>query len=262
MSRGKHQQVRVRKNGVVVFSEGVSLKRLSFAASIATAVVLFTTAPAHSASLPQMIATSAQGVASSMSSVGYCFRGVKRALRKVGITLTGGEAYMAKNQLAGSEEFQQVSINNLHVGDILVHGASARHPHGHIAVYLGNGKEASDHIGHLITGARYGGTTVWRVRPEVATATAPAAADAPVVAEAAPSAPEMLDVDAVTANASLAPANDDDAVANVPAVSPAPHPLDISADFSNAMLQVVQLAQSAQINIGQALSDAVGVFGS
>jgi hypothetical protein len=249
------------------------LKRLSFAASIATAVVLFTTAPAQSATLPQMIATSATGVASSMSSVGYCFRGVKRALRKVGITLTGGEAYMARNQFASSDEFQQVSLKTLKVGDILVHGASSRHPHGHIAVYLGNGKEASDHIGHLITGARYGGTTVWRARTEVASAPV---AEAPVLAEAftQPAAePEVLtDVESVTASAAPAAAPIAApveapaplvATANVPNVSPAPvHAIDLTNDLSNALLQVVQLAQSAQINIGQALSDAVDVFGS
>jgi hypothetical protein len=45
----------------------------------------------------------------------------------------------------------------------MVHGKSSKHPHGHIAVYLGNEKEASDHVGKVIRKGRYGGTTVFRM---------------------------------------------------------------------------------------------------
>jgi cell wall-associated NlpC family hydrolase len=97
-----------------------------------------------------------------MSSIGYCFRGVKRALNRVGVTLTGTAAYMARTQLAADNRFQMVSINQLRRGDILVHDRSAAHPYGHIAVYLGNGQEASDHVQHLVLGGRYGKTVAFR----------------------------------------------------------------------------------------------------
>jgi hypothetical protein len=124
-----------------------------------------------------------------MGSVGYCYRGVKRALKKAGVTLSGGSAFMAKGQLEDDERFRKVPLSKVQKGDILVHGKSKAHPHGHIAVYLGNGKEASDHIGKLITGRRYGGTTVFR----------PVAVEAPVVAAAEPkveavTAPENVEV--------------------------------------------------------------------
>lgn len=97
-----------------------------------------------------------------MKSVGYCFRGVKRALKKVGVKLDGNSAHQAKAQLSSDSRFKKVPMSKLREGDILVHGKSRRHPHGHIAVYLGNKKEASDHIGKLVTGRFYGGTTVFR----------------------------------------------------------------------------------------------------
>jgi hypothetical protein len=279
------------------------LKRLSFAASAAATFILVTNSTPSFAigidtttsPLAGEIARSARGVASSMGSVGYCFRGVKRALKRVGFTLVGGEAYMAKEQLADNPQFEQVPLKDLHIGDVLVHGASARHPHGHIAVYLGDGREASDHLGRLITGARYGGTTVWRVKPE--------APEAPEVAvQPAESLDHSYDVDAMNnaeANADAAaeavatptevseqPATDDgnlpvaDAeqpqtapvvatvptvptVINVPSITSAqPHQIDITNTISSAMMQVVQMAQSAQINLTQALADAVGALTS
>lgn len=121
--------------------------------------------------LGSKIAKSATAIASDMNSKGYCYRGVKRALKTVGVKLTGGSAYMAKAQLLKDKRFQVISkapklkkqdLNSLRKGDILVHGKSKRHPNGHIAVYLGNNKEASDHIQKLVTGASYSSTTVFR----------------------------------------------------------------------------------------------------
>jgi hypothetical protein len=178
---------------------------------------------------------------------------------------------MAKNQLDNNDQFKRVSIKSLHVGDILVHGASARHPHGHIAVYLGNGKEASDHIGRLITGARYGGTTVFRAVAPTAVASADVTPSVPQAAEVdsanqAPVEAPITDVESVpTAQAvdATQTAEEPVATANVPAVSPAPvHPLDLSTPLSSALIKVVEIAQSAQINIGQALADAIGAFSS
>lgn len=250
--------MRVRKELVVVLNEVVSLKRLSIAASIASFILFTTVVPSEARSnstasneaptvFAQEIAGSARTVARSMGSVGYCFRGVKRALRKVGVSLEGSSAYMAKSQLADNERFARVSINDLRIGDILVHGASARHPHGHIAVYLGNGKEASDHIGRLITGARYGGTTVFRAVPEtvIATAEVPASPAAPVEATVAAvdiqtaTVPPVVTEEATIAEAVEAPAQS----------------IDLSTHLSNALLNLVDIAQSA-------IADAVQVFSS
>jgi hypothetical protein len=251
-------------------TEGVSVKRLSFAAFISTSVVLLTTlTPAEAAPMPKMIASSARGVASSMSSVGYCFRGVKRALKRVGIVLTGSDAYMAKSQLATDERFQRVSLDNLKTGDILVHGASAAHPHGHIAVYLGDGREASDHIGRLITGRRYGGTTVWRVRDNAQIAqAAPQPEPTAVVAQAAAPVAEAPVVEAPLAEAPAAGAPAVEAAVASPVVldltaqaAPTEAPQVIASamptNWSNAFMQMLQMAQSAQINLAQALQDAV-----
>jgi len=100
--------------------------------------------------------------ANAHHSVGWCYAGVADALDKIGVHLHGEYAYMAKDQLLHDKRFQVVSINDLRPGDVLVHGASGAHTSGHIAVYLGRGQEASDHIQSLIRGQGYGGTTVFR----------------------------------------------------------------------------------------------------
>src|SRR5581483_4916029 len=110
----------------------------------------------------RLIVNSAKHVAERMHSIGWCFSGVATALDRIGVHLHGKSAYMAKDQLLCDSRFTPVSINNLKPGDILVHGRNGNHKNGHIAVYLGNGMEASDHIQHLIAGNGYGGTTVFR----------------------------------------------------------------------------------------------------
>jgi hypothetical protein len=112
------------------------------------------------------IATAAASMANRMDSRGYCYRGVKRALCPLGIELSGQSAYMAKNILKEDKRFKVVGVNefdNLLPGDILVHGKSKAHPNGHIAVYLGNGQEASDHVQGLVTSPRYGGAVIFRM---------------------------------------------------------------------------------------------------
>lgn len=108
------------------------------------------------------IVDSARKMALKMDSNGYCYRGVKRALKPLGIVLAGNAAWMAKEQLFDDGRFHTVSSQDLQPGDILVHQASAAHKYGHIAVYLGEGKEASDHIQKVVVGGRYGGLTVFR----------------------------------------------------------------------------------------------------
>jgi hypothetical protein len=117
-----------------------------------------------SAILSRKIAETARCVATRRRSVGYCFRGVKRALGSMGVTLTGHAAWMAREQLQRDARFTEVPMKDLQVGDILVHGRNRSHPYGHIAVYLGDNKEASDHVQKLVRGITYGGTTVFRVR--------------------------------------------------------------------------------------------------
>jgi hypothetical protein len=112
------------------------------------------------------IAASAKCVANKMDSNGYCYRGVKRALKPFGVHLEGQSAYMAKDMLKEDPRFKVVAVNefdNLLPGDILVHGKSKAHRNGHIAVYLGNGKEASDHVQKLVTSRRYGTSVVFRI---------------------------------------------------------------------------------------------------
>jgi hypothetical protein len=157
------------------------LKRLSLAAPVALATLFLTTQTTALAILPgshpnpvykfrtapvkalaQRIASRARQQATAMCSVGYCYRGVKRALSAVGVPLSGTAAWMAGEQLRRDGRFVTVPLNALREGDILVHGRSAAHPYGHIAVYLGGGEEASDHVQKLVLGGRYGRTTVFR----------------------------------------------------------------------------------------------------
>jgi hypothetical protein len=305
------------------------LKRLSFVASIAATFVLLTTNvpadavkkadnPAHKPNkISGTIASSARAVASSMGSVGYCFRGVKRALRKVGVELHGGQAFMAKGQLESHGGFRKVPMKNLQPGDILVHGKSGAHPHGHIAVYLGNGKEASDHIGKLVTGRRYGGTTVFRAvtndlasasrkTPAAVVAKAPAKTPAAVVAKAPAKTPAAVVATATSQEqqpvlvaaseskatvqlASAAPLATEHAAEQAAQIAAAniaqqeaaeatevveapqavvaaqPQPqqsFQLPNELSTALLKVVEIAQSAHINLTNALAEAVGAISS
>lgn len=106
----------------------------------------------------------ARASAESRNTVGWCYAGVADALDQIGVHLSGMSAYMAADQLAADGRFKEVGMSQLQPGDVLVHGASASHENGHIAVYLGDGQEASDHIQGLITGQGYGGTRVFRLR--------------------------------------------------------------------------------------------------
>jgi hypothetical protein len=113
------------------------------------------------------IASRARLVAQRTRTMGWCYKAVKGALKPFGILLKGGAAWMAKEQLEGDDRFITTSLDDLKPGDILVHGKSEGHPYGHIAVYLGNEEEASDHVQPLITGEAYGGTTVFRLKAPV-----------------------------------------------------------------------------------------------
>jgi cell wall-associated NlpC family hydrolase len=104
-----------------------------------------------------------------MGSVGYCKKGVRQALEPFGIHLQGSYAKDSAQQLASNPRVKEVSTNDLRPGDVLVHQPAGhgrtigQRYAGHIAVYLGHGQEASDHVQHLIKGEGYGGTRAFRI---------------------------------------------------------------------------------------------------
>lgn len=87
---------------------------------------------------------------------GYCYKWVGKALAKHGVNVHGASAYMAADQLAKSDKFREVSVQpkdlaKLPAGAVVVWNKGAGHPHGHISIALGNGKEASDKLRTQIT---------------------------------------------------------------------------------------------------------------
>lgn len=108
--------------------------------------------------LGNSLANIANKNAKQMNTVGYCARGTNRALEQAG--LTNGEtrvasAFQADGLLSKHKNFKEVKVSkdelkNLPAGCVIVWQASAGHKHGHIAVTLGNGKEASDHVQNLV----------------------------------------------------------------------------------------------------------------
>ncbi len=110
-------------------------------------------------STAQHLANVARQVASSMDTRGWCARGVMTALEKAGLKVPRvPSAWMAASKLAADPRFREVKLTDAEIkklppGAIIVSGAfnSPTNPHGHIAVSLGNGKEASDHIANIRT---------------------------------------------------------------------------------------------------------------
>lgn len=87
---------------------------------------------------------------------GWCLRDVSRALSKVGINVSGASAYMAADQLANNPKVKEIKassseLSKLPPGAIVVWDKGPGHPHGHISIALGNGKEASDLVRNQIT---------------------------------------------------------------------------------------------------------------
>jgi hypothetical protein len=87
---------------------------------------------------------------------GYCYKWVAQALRKFGVNVSGASAYMGADQLAKNPKFREVSVQpkdlpKLPAGAVVVWNKGPGHPHGHISIALGNGKEASDKLRTQIT---------------------------------------------------------------------------------------------------------------
>jgi hypothetical protein len=97
------------------------------------------------------LAAAAEKEAKAEGTTGWCYRGVSRALKSIGVSATGESAYMAADQLARNPKFKEVSVPNdklssLPPGAVVVWNKGPGHQHGHISVALGDGREASDHV--------------------------------------------------------------------------------------------------------------------
>jgi peptidoglycan hydrolase-like protein with peptidoglycan-binding domain len=128
--------------------------------------------PPAGASTPfsRQIAATARAIASARGTFGSCYNAVADAIEKhTGTFLYGGHAYMSAEQFAAHPRFKEIAVpnnmNELPVGAVVVWDRAAnpanRHrgggwTSGHIAVYLGNGQEASDHIAPQMQ-THYGG---------------------------------------------------------------------------------------------------------
>ncbi len=101
------------------------------------------------------LASAAEQTANSMGTTGWCLKGVNNTLEKVyGFRLSYNSAYQAIPALQSRSDFVEVTnqyenaseLVNLPEGAIVVWENSSNHPHGHISIALGDGREASDHI--------------------------------------------------------------------------------------------------------------------
>lgn len=101
------------------------------------------------------LASAAESMASSMGTTGWCLKGVNNTLEQVyGFRLSYNSAYQAIPDLQSRSDFTEVTnqyksasdLVNLPAGAIVVWENSSNHPHGHISIALGDGREASDHI--------------------------------------------------------------------------------------------------------------------
>lgn len=114
------------------------------------------TGPVSGSAAGKKLAQAAENTANNMHSTGWCYRGVSQSLRSIGVTATGASAYMAADQLAKNPKMREIQVAakdlpKLPAGAVVVWNRSSAHPHGHISVALGNGKEASDHIQNQMT---------------------------------------------------------------------------------------------------------------
>lgn len=109
--------------------------------------------------LANKLANIAEKNAYKTNTVGWCARGTNDALEMAG--LSKGEtrvasAYQAEDKLRNHKNFREVAVSRedlakLPAGCVIVWQASPGRPHGHIAVTLGDGREASDHVQSLRT---------------------------------------------------------------------------------------------------------------
>lgn len=117
----------------------------------------------------EIIALSAHQMAEKTNTTGWCYAAVSRALGPLGVKLTGAAAYEAEEQLRRDGRFVPLivfNVDDLRRGDIIVYSKSQSHPYGHIAVYEGAYREASDHLSAVTHTKNYGGAVVFRLANE------------------------------------------------------------------------------------------------
>ncbi len=108
----------------------------------------------YNAELSERLAKTAEANARRTNTIGWCARGSNNALEQANLAkgeTRAGSACMVANKLYNHENFEKINVSrgdlkNLPAGCIIVWQASSGHPHGHMAITLGNGNEASDHI--------------------------------------------------------------------------------------------------------------------
>ena len=105
-------------------------------------------------------AEKAEEIARARDTVGHCYAAAADAIDiSYGKFRTGSSAYEAIVQLRKRPEFKETvlyekdydKLKYLPRGAIVVWSAGNGHPHGHISIALGDGREASDHIQQQIT---------------------------------------------------------------------------------------------------------------
>jgi peptidoglycan hydrolase-like protein with peptidoglycan-binding domain len=120
-----------------------------------------TSVPSLPGSTAERLANAARDAAARRDTIGRCAGGVGDALEAIGVKMRVPSAYMYAEQLAGDGRFSEVFVDraglkDLPPGAVVVWGKSGNHPHGHVAITVGDGKEASDHV-QTIRGGSYGG---------------------------------------------------------------------------------------------------------
>lgn len=118
----------------------------------------------YSSEMGEKLANIACKNAERTGTIGRCYHGVKDSLKLAGLNhgeMTGGSAWQAADSLKNHKNFNKVGVQrdqlkSLPAGCIIVWDPftdrkGKYHEHGHIAVTLGNGKEASDHVQNLLT---------------------------------------------------------------------------------------------------------------
>lgn len=107
-----------------------------------------------------LLASFGRQVAQQMNSTGWCYKGVAKALDKVGVHVSGQSAYMAADQLSRRPDFQNLTPQWIRPeqlrsivkpGDVVVYDKGPGKPHGHIAIVQPGGLETSDHTRQLTT---------------------------------------------------------------------------------------------------------------
>ena len=107
------------------------------------------------------LANKASAIAKSRDTIGKCYSAVADAVdATVAVFLSGNGAYESADQFASRSDFTEIKglsgsdLPKLPAGAVVVWGKTGDSPYGHIAVSLGNGDEASDHIEAMHTSLR------------------------------------------------------------------------------------------------------------